>query len=736
MGIDPELLKQLLDTFKSELDEQAQVITDGLLKLEIKDLAQEDYNKTIEAIFRSAHNIKGASRSLGIVNVGEIAHAIETLFSTFKNKTNAVPAIIIDLCLEAVDKMHSAMQAFVSNSELSFNLAEFLQKLQTQNNDKKVIIATPEPEPQKNSSADSNEVLKYETIRVTINQIDRISALMEEMQVNKIAIDDLYAEFHDLHTKSKNLAETWTKFTLDIKNQEKHLDENVKTSLHINSDYIYEIKNSTDQLYTNMRNQINELSTLSNTLQEEIRMLRLVPAANLFSTMPRYVRDMAHDMKKEIELTVTGADVKLDKMVLDGIKDPIIHILRNAVDHGIENTSEREAKGKSAIGHITINLKEEENRVLITISDDGAGIDIKKISNTILNKNLLTQAEYNKLNESEILDYIFHPGFSTKEIITEISGRGVGLNVVKSNLESLKGNVTVKTELGKGTTFCLSVPFTITSERGLMIKCGGELFVIPTSHVERVFTIKLNDIINIQGSQAVMLNDHPVVLHSLASLLLPAKNEISIGENLSVIIITKDKYQVGFLVDEVIGEREIIIKPLQYPFTALSCIAGGTLSGSSRIILVLNSSDILAKALHKNKSTPIAFTTKKIEAPSNPHILVVDDSITTRTLEKNVLESKNYQVTVAVNGQEAWDLLQKQKFSLLITDINMPVMDGFTLTEQVKKNENTNYLPVIIVTSLGSDAEKKRGIEAGADAYIVKNEFESSALLEIVSQLV
>lgn len=735
MSIDPELFKQLLETFKSELEEQAQVITDGLLKLEIKNISPDDYNKTIETIFRSAHNIKGSSRSLGIVNVGEIAHAIETMFSTFRDKTAAVPAEITDLCLEAVDKMRSAMQSFLTNSSLPFNLSELLNKLQTQHNEKKATNESAEPQ-QKINNAETNDVLKSDTIRVTINHIDRISALMEEMQVNKIAIDDLYTEFHDLHTKSNDLAQTWNKFTVDLKNKDSYLDDNIKRTININSDYIHEIKNSTDQLYMNMRNRINELSILSNTLQEEIRMLRLVPTANLFSTMPRYVRDMAHAMNKEIELTISGAEIKLDKMVLDGIKDPIIHILRNSVDHGIESTSVREAKGKSTTGHIAINLKEEENHVLITITDDGGGIDIKKISNIILNKNLLTPAEYEKLNEQEILEYIFHPGFSTKEIITDISGRGVGLNVVKSNLEALKGTVAVQTVLGKGTTFCLSVPFTITSERGLMVKCSGELFVIPTSHVERVFTIKPTEIINIQGSQAVMINHHPVVLHSLATILFPGKNEIAIRENLSIIIISKDKTQIAFLVDEVIGEREIIIKPLQYPFTTLSCIAGGTLSGSSRIIVVLNSSDLIAKALHKNTSVPIAFTSKKMATPSNPHILVVDDSITTRTLEKNVLESKNYQVTVAVNGQEAWDILQKQKFSLLITDINMPIMDGFTLTERVKKNESTNNLPVIIVTSLGSDAEKKRGIEVGADAYIVKNEFESGVLLEIVSQLV
>ncbi len=737
MSLDPELLKQLIETFKSELDEQSQIIIDGLLLLEKNNLSDEERNKRVESIFRAAHNVKGASRSLGINDVAQISHAIETLFAFIKKDLTIVPREIIDRCLDAVDKMRSAMESFVLHKPLSFELNELLNHLKTDEYMHPVEKNIPKIEAPVVEAKPINEATRTETIRVSIEQIDRISALMEEMQVNKIAIDDHYTDLSQLYNKSKQLGQTWSKLFSSIQSIDTKSDENFQRNFNTSADYIYESQNSIDQMYKNMRGHVNELSTLFNTLQEEIRMLRLVPANHLFSTFPRYVRDLAHENNKEIDLTITGDNIKMDKMVLDGIKDPIIHILRNAVDHGIENKVTREAKGKPPIGHIHINLVEDENRVLIYIEDDGAGIDIKRIGETILNKSLISQSEYEKLNDDELLDYIYHPGFSTKEIITDISGRGVGLNVVKSNLELLKGQVSVKTNLEKGTTFCLSVPFTLTSERGLMIKCGGEIFVVPTNFVQRVLLIKPTDIIEVQGSQAIMLDEHPIALHSLAEILGLSKKDISAKNDLSIIVLQKNsQHRVSFIIDEVLGEREMIIKPLQYPFTSLPCVGGGTLSGSNRIIIVLNSNELIARALQNVKYTPISISTKMTEAPKRPHILVVDDSITTRTLEKNVLESKNYQVTVAVNGQEAWELLQKQKFSLLITDVTMPIMDGFTLTEQVKKNENTNYLPVIIVTSLGSDAEKKRGIEVGADAYIVKNEFESGALLEIVSQLV
>ncbi len=737
MGIDPELLKQLIDTFKSELFEQTQIMTHALLELEKKNKSIDEINKVIETIFRCAHNIKGASRSLGIDNIDKISHKLESLFSNFKNTTQNIPVNIIDLCLEAVDRMNSAMHSFVMHEPLSFDISDLINRLcnsASKSETKNSIEIINEP--QVSVATSNDKAIKSDSIRVTVSQIDRISALMEEMQVNKIAIDDHYADLIKLHNQSLKLDNSWQKISNLFKSSTKPSDENLLNTFNSCNDDIYEMKININNIFKNIRGRLNEFSVLSNALQEEIRMLRLIPAAHLFTTFERYVRDISHNMNKEIELKITGDEIKIDKLVLDGIKDPIIHILRNAIDHGIEDAQTRKTLGKSPVGHINIKLVEDKNQVLIYISDDGAGIDENKIKNVILTKNLITSSELEKLSREELFNYIFRPSFSTKDIITDISGRGVGLNVVKTNLESLKGNVTITTELNKGTTFCISVPFTISSERGLVIKCGGEKFVIPISHITKILAMKPTEIIEVQGSQAVLLDDHPIALHALADVLGLTKKSMVVNNRLPVVVIKKNWQEIGFLVDEVIGEREIVIKPLQYPLTNVRCVAGGTLSGSSQIMIVLNAGDLIEQSPNVDKSAPISFNTETVSTPAHPHILVVDDSITTRTLEKHVLESKNYQVTVAVNGKEAWDLIQKHKFSLLITDVTMPFMDGFTLTEHVKKNQNTNYLPVIIVTSLGSEEEKKRGIEVGADAYIVKNEFESGALLEIVSQLV
>lgn len=725
MNLDPELMKQLVATFQTELSEQSQVITDGLLQLEKNNLAEGEREKIIEVIFRAGHNIKGAARGLGINDIGEIAHRIESLFSRIQKKSLSATPDVIDICLEAVDKMKSAMSSFVNKAPLNFDLTTLLKQLEegesTRPNktleNKPVEIKKQEPE-------------NSESIRVNLGKIDKISALMEEIQINKISIDDQYNQLAHLDLKTKQFSKLWKQLLYSIKTQ------GIKELVSAGNDCFTEMNNLTNRLNKNMRVQINEFSILSNSFQEEVRMLRLIPASTLLCTFPRYVRDLSKDLNKKIELEVSGNDVHIDKLILEGLKDPINHLIRNAIDHGIEADEARQKNGKSTTGLIRIDIKDEGGQIVIGISDDGAGMDADKIAEIAKNKNFINQAELDSLTQNEKLQLIFKPGFSTKDTVSDISGRGVGLDVVKENLSALKGNVSVSTELGKGTTFYLKVPLTLSSERGLLIESDKQLFVIPIHVIERVLSIHKNDIIEIEGSQAIILDEHPVPMRSLAEILgFDEADKIS-QEYLSVVIVKSDNKMVAFLVDEVIGEREIVIKPLQEPLSKMQYIAGGTLLERNQVVVVLNPNDLMNKMLHERSTHRVNLQDDSIKTVEKPHILVVDDSITTRTLEKSILEAKNYQVTIAVNGKEAWDILQRQKFSLLITDVSMPIMDGFMLTEQVKKSEKLRDLPVIIVTSLGSDAEKARGIEVGANAYVVKNEFESGMLLEIVKQLV
>lgn len=740
MNFDPEVLKQLIATFKSELDEQAQVITNGLIQLEKGEQAEEDQKSTIEGIFRAAHNIKGASRGLGINHVADIAHHIESLFSAIQKKSIKMSTPIVDICLDAVDKMQSAMQSFLENKPLSFEISLLLDGLKQQELQKNVnttVTKSKEELPKPESAKATMDVKGSDSIRVSINSIDRISALMEEMQGNKIAIDDHYADLVQLMHKTKQFEDVWKQITYFMKSHiNKSSGDSLQKLYYSGQDYFNEMSSSTSQLYKNMRSKINDMSIVSDSLQDEIRMLRLIPISTLFGTMPRYVRELAHELNKEVEIKISGDDVKIDKLVLEKLKDPIIHLLRNCIDHGIENPDIRSSLGKPKIGVINIEITEKDGQVFINLVDDGSGLDAKKIANIALKKNLVTQNELEEMDENEILMLIFKHGFSTKEIITDISGRGIGLDVVKTNIENINGHVKIKTLLGKFTSFELCIPLTLSSERGLVVNSSKQIYVVPTSAVQRVLIAKIEDVIEVNGSQVIMVDDHPVSLRTLTDVLGFEQSDLPDNNIFSIVVLNKGEHSVAILVDEIIGEREIVIKPIQTPLSKIPCVAGGTLSGNNQVITVLEPSDLINRALKLESARRITLQADTEKSNLKPHILVVDDSITTRTLEKNILESKNYQVTVAVNGKEAWEILQKQQFSLVITDVAMPLMDGFTLTERIKHNEKLRDMPVIIVTSLGSDEEKKRGIDVGANAYIIKHEFESGALLDIVKQLV
>lgn len=760
MGLDPEVLQQLIFTFQSELSEQTQVITHELLLLEKGFTDEIQKNNSLTTVFRAAHNIKGAARGIGVQTVGEIAHRIETIFTLIQKKFLRINDKLIDLCLEAVDKMQLAMQSFIQHEDLSFDLNDLLNRLDKmgqsssvpiENNklekqlkddpatiiDKKIEHSVTHEEINKDKKGNVYESDHYELIRVPLKKIDKISSLMEEVQVNKLSIEDYYLEMSRITKRIRDFSDIFKKnrsYLLNYNEEEiKHHELMLYRSVQ---DFFIDISYIINQLEKSMQLQLNDLSMLTSSLHEEIRMLRLVPVSNLLDTLPRYVRSLSKELNKDVEIQIEGGDVRMDKLILENLKDPVIHILRNAIDHGIEEPEIREKKGKTKQGHIHLTVKDESNQIVFSIQDDGMGIDAKKIAIHAEKNKLATHAELNDMPENQVLDFIFYSGFSTKDIITDVSGRGVGLDVVKNNINNIKGTVNVVTKLGEGTTFNLRLPLTLSSERGLLVRSDEQYFVFTTSSVERVITLSSEDLIEVEGDHAVFIKNQPVPFRVLARALhINKMDRISQGK-LAIVILKNNKHRVAFLVDEIIGEREIVIKSLKEPLSVVKCIMGGTLLERNQVALVIDSNDLINTALQGTAIHHVELQNTVEKMNEVPHILVVDDSITTRTLERNILEGKDYQVTIAVNGKEAWDLLQKHRFSLMITDVSMPIMDGLTLTEKVKKSEKFRDLPVIIVTSLGSNEEKARGIEVGADAYIVKSEFESGALLEIVNQLV
>jgi len=763
MELDPQVVQQLLEVFDSELVEQLQVISDGLIKLE-KGLQGEQQRSVYEEIFRSAHNIKGSARGIEVLDVSDIAHHMESLFSELKRQNKVPSAEMIDLCLSCVDQINTAFRAYRNKTPLGFDKTALIQHI-----DKHIaqlVGQSPDTDPAPGSvteetgvqaAADnasdttaSAETLQQtaeqataagsggeEVIRITIGKLQAVAASSEELQVAKIEMDDHLHRVQDLGAGVETLANQWAHTMPTLRHQLRNLPPELSQLIKNSTDALLELTIKGRQAQNEMRASTSRLGVLSSALQTDLRMMRLVPVASLLRPLSRTVRDIARELDKQVDYRIIGDEIEMDRAVLDSVRDPLIHLLRNAIDHGFETPQARKASGKPETGTLVVKVQAEGSQISMAIEDDGYGIDAKKIAAVARKRHVSSDAELASMSEDEILELIFRPGFSSKEIITNVSGRGVGLDVVRANLRKLKGSVQVHSRIGEGTRFMLNLPLTLATDHGLMVRVGSNDFAIPTTSVDRVLELEPEDIIDVEACQAIILDGKAVPLHSLANVLEMPAQPADQSRQTPVVLISKGWDTVALAVDKILGEREIIIKPLQPPLLSVRNTTGGTLTGSGEIIMVLNPSDLVDSALKSGSASRfLSRPSADEESIAVPRILVVDDSITTRTLEKNILETAGYRVATAVDGRQAWNLLQEEEVELVVTDIEMPDMNGFDLTSRIKQDKQLAHLPVIIVTSLAKDEDQQRGIEVGANAYIVKGEFETKALLDVVRQMV
>lgn len=781
LELNQELMQQLIATFSVELEEQTQAITDGLLMLE-KGIQGDSRRHTLDAVFRAAHNIKGASRGVNLADISDIAHQLESIFGVLKRQNQNPDGAITDLALEALDGMRQSMLAYQQNQPLAFDKASLMGRLEamvTQHSETGEIAqaaspseAAPAPREEpplppstpavpsiSEASAPSpvpatplapttppvlTEAIKPavpaavpaagEVVRVNLEKLENLSALAEELQVMKIEMEDHLASVMQLKTRIHEFATGWRRGGTGSGTLTKS-PQDLELFMRHGSDAIADLDSTTMRMHRDMRATTSRLSILVSALQDDVRMMRLVPVATLLRPMTRSVRDIARELGKQVNFEIRGDEIEIDRTVLEGIRDPLVHLLRNALDHGIETPDARLAAGKSAEGSLRISVRGEGGQIVMTIEDDGNGIHVDRIMETARKRKIATEAELSAMSRDEILGLIFRPGFSSKEIITSISGRGVGLDVVVSNLRSLKGSVNIETEEGKGTQFILKLPITLATDHGVLVRAGGTVFAIPTASVDRVMELKNEDVLEVEASHAILHHGRATPLRDLASVLELDIREPLKHDQLPVIVVSKGWDSVAFLVEEVIGEREIVVKPFRPPLMSVRNVTGGTLTGSGEVIMVLNPADLVDTALHSGRVRLQTLAEQETSQPA-PRILVVDDSITTRTLEKSILEHAGYDVSVAVDGKQAWAILQEEMFSLVVSDVEMPDMNGFQLTERIKQSPRLKDIPVIIVTSLSKEADRKRGIEVGAEAYIVKGQFETKALLDVVAQLV
>lgn len=478
----------------------------------------------------------------------------------------------------------------------------------------------------------------------------------------------------------------------------------------------------------------NEFSRALSSLQTDMREMRLLPFKSILSPLERSAHDLSKSFNKPLNLIIKGDDTELDKAILDLLKDPLQHLLRNSIDHGIDDADSREAQHKDPTATISITVTQDEGKIKIIFKDDGKGIDVNLVKQKALANNIIHKSMLDKLSKSKILNLLTYPGFSTRDEVTEISGRGVGLDVVADNLRKAKGSLEIDSELGKGTTFTLIVPLTLAVTRGVFTKCANRNFMLPSLSIDSVYDIKCSDIKSVAADSVVIIEGKTLPVRFLSSLLALNMTD-AMQETYSGIVLGDDEgHQVVILVDSIEDEYDCVIKPMPHPFNQINLYMGLTLIGSGELIPVLDVKILyrLAKSFDHSQIDTLLTTTIHEQAK---HILVVDDSLTTRGLAANALSSAGFEVDTAVNGDIAWNKIKNGHYDCIVTDIEMPVLNGFELTKRVKSSTAHQHIPVIIVSSRESSEDQQQGTKVGANAYLIKSQFSTRELIKTIEAL-
>jgi two-component system chemotaxis sensor kinase CheA len=479
---------------------------------------------------------------------------------------------------------------------------------------------------------------------------------------------------------------------------------------------------------------------------ESMRQVLLLPVSSMIAVFPGMVRKISHEQNKEIDFIIRGEELEIDKRILEELKDPLIHLIRNSIDHGIDKPDERILQNKPPHGTITLAFTARESGMIeVMLSDDGKGINSDKVLKAAIKSGNLSAKEAEKLDLKEILALIYKSGVSTSSIITDMSGRGLGLSIVLEKAEKLNGRISVESEAGKGTTFRIFLPMTLATFRGILVRITDLLYILPTLNVERVMKVKPEQIKTIGNHETVRIDEEIISVVDLGEVLGLPDNmhagsdnfepEPGKSDQIQIVILVSAEQRIAFKVDEVIDEQQVLVKGLGKLLVRVKNISGATILGSGKVVPVLHISDLIKSALNVRAKKQVDKSGEKRHEKIKK-ILVADDSITSRTLIKNILETAGYQVLTAVDGTDAYTKARSNEFDLIISDVDMPRMNGFEFIKKVRNDVKLKEVPVIIVTSLGSQEDHERGIEVGADAYIIKSNFDQTNLLEIIKKLI
>lgn len=754
-----EQIEQLSKVFRAEAIEHVKGIAEVLFAAE--DGAIEDIKEGINRAFREAHSLKGSAGTLGFDRVAIMAHTFEDALGVLKNTDTDLSVKRLETLLQALETIRQAVfsqvpgdsnlteREYVTMKQIEANFpltsppkqhlaskappavrsaaAEPLDETQPQENapvhptstEGSVRSASPQTAPSEK---------KQDLIRVSERRVDEVITQFGELFETSLQLEsvghDLETNNHEANRLTDGLAELLGQL------EGTQFEAEVMELVDIARNLTILSKSARLKFEFNQR----ELNKHIQRSQEALRELRIAPISNLFLTIRNQVRETSNKTQKRVQVHLSGGEYAVDRAILDTIEKPLIHLIRNAIDHGIEDPNIRRAKGKSEEGHLSIEGRHLGDAVELHIEDDGAGIDVASIRDKLIKNYDITEDATNKLTEAQLFDYLFEPGFSTSKKVSQISGRGVGLDVVKYTIEHLGGEVSLHSTLGKGSRFTLRLPLTMSSIKCLLFEAAEQTMAIPASNVARVLVLGKDDVKNVGGGDIIWVDDKQISLTSFAEILGTGTSKTSSKNNESkfaaIVRFGHRKYAFGF--DRIFEYTQLVIKPLGDLLERVPNVSGLALLGTGNLCLVLNPSDLIRSA-----SGALAKTSSA-QPPAKKHtttILVVDDSIAIRTMQQSLLESAGFKVLLATDGLHALQTLGNHAVDLVISDVQMPNMDGFELASAIKSRDKTKGIPVILVTSLGSPEDISAGMKAGADAHIVKKELTRTELLNTIGQL-
>lgn len=783
--MDIDFQKRLLETFKVETKEHLTAISSCLIDLE-KTGEVERRQAIIETVSREAHSLKGAARAVNMAGIESVSHALEGVFAAFKRKTVIPSPALFDLLHQAIDTIDKLIPLLVTGRDATANAAvrEIVLNLE------KAASGFPPPDNEKRDAGPGTKghgsigegaaqaytgalnavpgqraddeagtaarlsAAAPDTVRISTGKLDSLFNRAEELLTVKLAASQRAAELAEISSDMALWEKEWRKLRPLLRSMRKARQSPAERAFagtdHVRVDRLLEffdwnhaciikLGNKMQGVAKAAANDRHTLDGMVDTLLNDMKGALMLPIATIMEPLPKVARELARDRGKEAELVMEGGAIECDKRILEEIKDPLIHLIRNCVDHGIENPEVRKLMGKQARGKISVTATlVDSHRMELCVADDGAGIDIARLPEIAVKCGQATSNEAERMGKDDLLGLIFTSGFSSRPMIDDISGRGLGLAIVREKVAKLGGTVTVATEPRSGTTFRLLLPLTLATFRGIIVRVGELPFILPAPRVERVARIPRSTVMSVENRETVELGGTVLSFVRLADLLeLPRQERKENGPDfVQLLVLEHEGKRLAFGVDAVLGEEEILVKSLGSQLARVRNVAGATVLGTGKVVPILHPGDLLKSAVKGAAAMAGAIPAREDAETARQSVLIVEDSITARTLLKNILETAGYETLSAVDGLDALALLRTEEIDLVVSDVDMPRMNGFDLTSRIRASREFADLPVVLVTSLDSREDRERGIEAGANAYIVKSSFDQSNLLDVIKRLI